>query len=101
MTALPPFQKASQTSRAGAIAAYERAPSQAQRIREYLAGRSATRRQIAEALRIDLSAVCGRVRPLLDAGELQVCGRTPGAYGTANELLTAVVAGLEQGALFS
>lgn len=68
-----PYQKTSQTSRLGADAVLPHAPSQRERIVAYLAAHGPhTRSELAEALGMRLSAVCGRTKPLLDDGKLRV-----------------------------
>ena len=76
------------TSRLAAEAAIGRAPTQQATVYAYVwAHPDSSRQDIADATGIRLSAVCGRVKSLLNAKTLWVSGIKPGEYGTAVETL--------------
>lgn len=94
MAEVPPFQPYSATSRAAALDAATRTPGQRERILDYVRSRGAdgaTRREISDALGIEIGTVCGRVKPMLAAGELSVIGTREGPYGIENEIVAAFV----------
>jgi hypothetical protein len=71
-----------------------RAGHQRQRVLDYLTTVcfcGASRESIARALDMRVSSVCGRVKELLDAGEIAVIGTEPGPCGTPVEVLAAAV----------
>ncbi len=74
---LPPFQRASETSRAAAIAAAPKASTQKALILAYLhdcAQRGATEDEIEVSLGFLRSAICARVNSLVHAGLVRDSG---------------------------
>jgi hypothetical protein len=75
---MPPFQRKSATSREAAYAIAPHAPTQAERVYEYVlscGSEGATREEIALALHIKESASTGRVAELMEQELLAATGR--------------------------
>jgi hypothetical protein len=98
----PPYQKASATSKAGAAHVFAHAPGIRARVVAYVetcSAAGATRDEIAHALSLRLSSVCGRVAEAMDerrgvptlhrSGRVRI-SRIPGASNVPAEIILSV-----------